>query len=181
MSSVAAREREGLEQPRHAMVEDGTVIAACLVAQRAGDPTLADAGRTGDQQVLLAADPVAVDKLGEEGALDAARRPQIDILDDGSLTQSGELQAGDEPLVVALCDLAVDHEAEPHLEGERCGIGLTQLIIEGLGHAGKPEGGKAFVGVVDEHEVSFWLVSGSSRGRGCCRDGWDRRPVRDRA
>ena len=61
------------------------------------------------------------------------------------------------------------------------GIGLALLIVEGLGHAGKPEGGEAFMGVVDEHEVSFWLVSGSSRGRGCCRDGWDRRPVRDRA
>ena len=93
----------------------------------------------------------------------------------------GELQACDEPLVVALCDLAVDHEAEPHLEGERGGIGLTLLIVEGFGHAGKPEGGEAFMGVVDEHEVSFWLVSGSSHGRGCCRDGWDRRPVRDRA
>ena len=181
MPSVAACQREGLEQPRHAMVEDGAVVAACLVAERACDPALADAGRTGDEQVLLAADPVAIDQLGEEGALDAARRAQIDILDDGSLAQGGELQACDEPLVVALGDLAVDHQAEPHLEGQRGGIGLALLIVEGLGHAGKSEGGEAFMGVVDEHEVSFWLVSGSSRGRGCCRDGWDRRPVRDRA
>ena len=45
----------------------------------------------------------------------------------------------------------------------------------------KPEGGKAFMSVVDEHLVSFWLLSDSSRGHGCCRDGSDRRPVRDRA
>jgi hypothetical protein len=125
--------------------------------------------------------PIPIDQLGEEGPLDTARRAQIDILDDGNLAQGGELQACDESLVVALRDFAIDHEAEPHLEGERCGIGLALLIVEGFGHAGKSEGGEAFMGVVDEHEVSFWLVSGSSHGRGCCRGGLDRRPVRDRA
>src|SRR5882757_4203266 len=82
MASVAAGQRQGLEQPRHAMVEDGTIVAACLVAQRACDPALADAGGAGDEQVLLARDPVTIDELGEERALDAARRAQIDILDD---------------------------------------------------------------------------------------------------
>ena len=102
MPPIAACEREGLEHPRHAMVEDGTVVAACLVAEGAGDPALADAGGAGDEQVVLARDPVAVAELGEEGALDTARRAQIDILDDSSLAQGGELQAGDEPLVVPL-------------------------------------------------------------------------------
>ena len=128
---------------------------------------------------LLAADPVTIDELGEEGALDAARRAQIDILDDCGLAQASELQARDEPFVVPLGDLAIDHQAEPLLEGERGDIGLALLIVEGFGHAGEPEGGEAFMGVVDEHEVSFLLVSGSSRGRGCCRAGWDRRRGRE--
>ena len=66
-------------------------------------------------------------------------------------------------------------QAEPLLEGERGDIGLALLIIEGLGHAGEPEREQAFVGVVGEHKVSFLQVSGSSRGHGCCRAGWDRR------
>jgi len=45
------------------------------------------------------------------------------------------------------------------------------LIVEGFGHAGKAEGGEAFVAVIVEREVAFWLVSGSGRGRGCRRDG----------
>lgn len=49
MASIAACQREGLKQPRHVMVEDGTVITACLVAQRACDPALADAGGAGDE------------------------------------------------------------------------------------------------------------------------------------
>jgi hypothetical protein len=68
------------------MVENGTIVAAGLVAQRACDPALADAGRPGDEQVLFAANPIAIDELGEEGALDASRSAQIDnYLDNAKL------------------------------------------------------------------------------------------------
>jgi hypothetical protein len=81
----------------------------------------ADAGRAGDEQVLLAPDPVAIDKLGEEGALDAARRAEIDILDDGRLSQSSELQACHEPLVDRVssvcCPLCPHADPEPDQAG----------------------------------------------------------------
>jgi hypothetical protein len=48
------------------------------VAERAGDPVLADASRPSDEQILLAADPITIDELGKEGAIDAARSAQID-------------------------------------------------------------------------------------------------------
>ena len=41
IASVAAGERQSLEQPWQPMVEDGTVVAAGLVAERAGNPALA--------------------------------------------------------------------------------------------------------------------------------------------
>ena len=44
--AVAACKRERIEEPRHALIEDGAVIPTGLVAERAGKPTLADAGRT---------------------------------------------------------------------------------------------------------------------------------------
>jgi hypothetical protein len=44
IASVAAGEREGLEQSWKAMIEDGTIVAASLVAEGAGDPTLAGPG-----------------------------------------------------------------------------------------------------------------------------------------
>src|SRR5260370_35006027 len=43
MASVAARQAEGLEEPRHTLVEDRSVGAAGLVAERRGWPTVADA------------------------------------------------------------------------------------------------------------------------------------------
>ena len=48
MTAVAACKCEGIEQPRHAMIEDGAVVAAGLVAERTGKPTFADSGRAHD-------------------------------------------------------------------------------------------------------------------------------------
>ena len=45
MAAIAAGERQVAEQLRHALIEDGAVVAAGLVAEGAGEPTLADAGR----------------------------------------------------------------------------------------------------------------------------------------
>ena len=42
--AVAACQRERIEEPRLALIEDGAVIPTGLVAERAGNPTLADAG-----------------------------------------------------------------------------------------------------------------------------------------
>ena len=47
MTPVAACECQGIEQPWHAMIEDGAIVAACLVAERTGKPTFAGAGRAG--------------------------------------------------------------------------------------------------------------------------------------
>src|ERR1700681_710883 len=48
VAAIATGEREGCEQPWHAVIEDGEVLAAGLVAERAGEPALANAARAGD-------------------------------------------------------------------------------------------------------------------------------------
>jgi hypothetical protein len=56
MASVAARQGEGLEEPRHTLVEDRSVVAARLVAERRGQPTLADAGWADERQIVVGVD-----------------------------------------------------------------------------------------------------------------------------
>jgi hypothetical protein len=46
VAAIAASECECLEQPRQAVIEDGAIVAAGLVTERAGDPALAGAGRS---------------------------------------------------------------------------------------------------------------------------------------
>ena len=73
MAAVAARQREFLEQPGHALIEDRPIVAAGLVAERRGQPTLADAGRADQRQIVVGVDPVALDQLLEQRAIETAR------------------------------------------------------------------------------------------------------------
>ena len=53
IASIAACQRQGVEQARHAMVEHRSIVTACLVSERAGEPALAGAGFAGDQEVVF--------------------------------------------------------------------------------------------------------------------------------
>src|SRR5271154_836314 len=113
MTAVATCECERIEQSWDAMIEDGSIVAARLVAERTGQPTLAGAGRTADQQALVACDPIAGDELDEQCLVETARHLHVDILDDGRLAQAPELQSTDKSFFPPLDGLAVDHEREP--------------------------------------------------------------------
>jgi hypothetical protein len=45
MPAVTACECQGIEQPWHAMIENGAIVSARRVRQRAGDPTFTDASQ----------------------------------------------------------------------------------------------------------------------------------------
>jgi hypothetical protein len=55
------------------------------VAERRGQPTFADAGWTDQRQIVVGADPFALDKLLEQGAVETAGTAIVDILDAGLL------------------------------------------------------------------------------------------------
>jgi hypothetical protein len=74
------------------MILDRTIIAASFVAEGASDPAFAQTGCPCDEQVLIAVDPVADDESGEDGAVDAAWRAQIDVFHACALAQRGELE-----------------------------------------------------------------------------------------
>ena len=74
VAPVATGERERGEQTRHAVIEDGQIFPAGLVAERAGEPAFADAAGAGDQQIVPRADPVAGGELEEERAVEPARQ-----------------------------------------------------------------------------------------------------------
>jgi hypothetical protein len=79
ISAVAASQGERLEQARDTVILDRTIVAAGLVAEGAGNPAFAEPGCPCDEQVLVAVDPVAADESGEDAAVDAAWRAQIDV------------------------------------------------------------------------------------------------------
>jgi len=73
VAAVAARQSEITEQSRDTLIEHGAVVAAGFIAERRGEPALADAGRTTDQKIGVVVDPLAFDQHRQEAAVQAAR------------------------------------------------------------------------------------------------------------
>ena len=157
VTSVATGQREGLEQPWNTLIENALAVPAGFVAERAGDPAFADSGRPRDQQPFGPIDPVAGDQFLKKRAVDAARRAQINVLDDRVLPQGGELETRGEPFGVAFGGFAVDHQAKPFLERQRGDVRGSPLVLEGLGHAVQTKSGETFMRGMGKH---WKLLSG---------------------
>ena len=115
------------------------IVAARLVAERAGEPRLPDAGRAFDDQVLLLLDPAAWRQLLEQRAIETARRAVVDILDGGAVAQPGISQPRLEPAVLTIGDLAVEQQAKPFGMIEFCTAAVGGQFLEGARHAGEAE------------------------------------------
>ena len=102
VTPVSSGQGEGLEEARDAVVDDAASVTAGFVTEGTGDPTFAEAGLAGDQQVLMPKGPPPVDQMRHDGAVEATRCAQVEILDAGGLPEGRELQAGGQAFGVAL-------------------------------------------------------------------------------
>ena len=83
---------ERRDQLGDAAIEDGLVLAAGLVGERAGDECLSRPGWPTQDQIVALADPVAGGELGERGPGDATSCAAVDVLEK-------RLSGGDKALV----------------------------------------------------------------------------------
>jgi len=131
ITAVAAGQREVGEQLGDALIEDGVIVAAGLVAERAGEPGFTDAGRAFDDQILRRGDPVAGDQPLEQRAIEATRCTIVDVLDGGALTQAGMAQPGGEPPDVSQLTGANQpaHHGQRSLQGQKWKIASRALLL----------------------------------------------------
>lgn len=139
IAAVTAGKREVGEELGSALVKDGAVVTAGLVAKGRGEPALADAGRSAQDQVLVGLDPVAVGQLLEQCTVEAARGTIVDVLDRGLMAQPGIAQAGKQTLVAPIAELAIVQQSESFRMGQSGGFGGCFDVGKALGHAGQPE------------------------------------------
>ena len=65
VTTVTTSQSQQGKQARDALIENREVFPACLEAERASQPRLADAARTGQEAVSMLADPVAAGEFQE--------------------------------------------------------------------------------------------------------------------
>jgi len=70
MAAIASGERQVLAELRPTMIEDGAIVAAGFLADGAGQPALADAGRPDEGEIVMGVDPIALRELLEQGAIE---------------------------------------------------------------------------------------------------------------
>src|ERR1044071_1151962 len=104
-----------------------------------GNPGLADAGWAGDQQILLAFNPLSLRQSLEQGSVKPTVGAIVDILGAGHLAQTSEAQPRLQALVVAFENLAIDQHCQTILEAELRAVGLSSLFFECVDHANEAE------------------------------------------
>ncbi len=154
VAAVAACQTQVAEQTGGAHVERGMAAADGGVGEGTGDERLAAAGRPGDEQVVVGVDPAGLGQAEDDGAVEAAWGPEVDLLHADALAQLGRLQAQLEPPVITRLGLAVDEQAEPLLEAELQVLALLELLAHGLDHARQAHRLQLVEGLVDEHQTA---------------------------
>jgi hypothetical protein len=146
MSAIAPGERQTGKQLWDALVQDGAIITARLVAECAGKPTFADACWASDDQAVMVGNPVTRNELHEQRTVQAAITAVIDIFRRRLVAEFGEAQARGQLAIVAETPLAIEQQRQPFLVGQALGFSIAGQFAERARHAGKPHGVQPFEG-----------------------------------
>ena len=121
VAAVAAGDGEFVQEPGDAQVQCGEAVAAGVVSECTGEPGLADAGGSGDEDVEAFAQPTCGGEGVDECLVEAPWVAIVDVLDAGvGVSQLGTLQSAGHAAVVA--------QGEPPRVSRRV-IGLSQAAI----------------------------------------------------
>ena len=83
------------------MIENRAIVAAGFLADGAGEPALADAGRPDQGEIVVGVDPFACRELLEERAIKTTGGTIVDVFDARLLAEFCRAQPCRQPLVPA--------------------------------------------------------------------------------
>ena len=175
---VAACELEVGEETRQPVIKDGPVGAARGMAERAGEPRLAYAAGSGDQDRAVPVDPPAGGRGSGTGHGRGRGRPVVHVLHAGvAVAQVGSAQSRLEAAGAAPGLLTVEHQPDPGDGIEAAAAILRDELGESLCHAVELQRVQRLVGGVGEQghlpsgqwkncgpRMLAWGIGGASGG-----------------
>jgi hypothetical protein len=126
------------------------------VAEGTSQPTLANAGRTCDQQIAPRSDPFAIGELEEQRTIEPACGAVVDVLDAGLMTQASGAHARLEAFLPSQGDLEVEEQAQPFRVWQCGTLGLALEALEAFCQAIRTELMQQIESGMSEH-VGFLL------------------------
>jgi hypothetical protein len=159
IATIAARQREISEELGNALIENGSVVAASPMAERASKPAFADAGRAAQDDVVVGIDPTALGQLLEQGAIETAGGTIVDVFDGSLVAKPCISEPGRQLPIVPIGHLAIEQQREPVRVREGSSVARCGDFTEGLGHAEQPELVELIEGGMGEHVVSLMVVA----------------------
>src|SRR5271165_165917 len=151
-TAVAVGDAQFFEQAAEASVEDGKALTTCGLTQRTGEPSLAEPGGAGDEDIIAAANPVGAGEAGELARIETAGTARVEVLDAGVwIFELGLFEQAFQAPGVAPGELAIDEKAEAIFEGEAGGHWLGELLFEGAGHAIEAQSAQVGYGLLSQH------------------------------
>ena len=122
-------------------------LATGLLSERTGQIRLADAGRAGNQDVVMLDNPASDGELPDHGAIQAASRGVVEIFETRVRNaQLRLLQSPRQRAIVAKELLGVDEHAEALVEGEGRHRRILVLRDVGVGHGAQAQRAESVAG-----------------------------------
>ena len=123
-----------------------------LVPDGAGQPTLADAGRAAERQIVVGIDPVTLEQCLEEAPIQTAGAAIVYVFRRGLVAQPGMAKTGNKALVMAMRHFPIEQQPEPFGMAQRRAVIMFVEFAERLGHAVQAQRVKLIKGRMSEHD-----------------------------
>src|SRR5262245_8055977 len=113
---------------------------------------------------MMQADPLTGGECAHEFAIQSSRMLIINVLNDATFLELGQLQPAGESATFLPGPLAIDEQAEPLFKTELAGIGCLDLFPECVGHAVQLHQLQFFYGGLIQHRRSSEWVTAENHG-----------------
>lgn len=122
------------EELRCVIIADTVSIPAGLMSQGASEVGFAGTGRTSDEAVVMALDPLGTTKLIDLCSFEAPRMAIVDILQCGRHFQLGMMKPGGQCPVIPPKALSFDEQGQTLFKVQLGDVGLSALFLQRLSH-----------------------------------------------
>jgi len=140
IGAVAATDGQLVQEARRPDIRRGEAVATRALDEGRGEPGFPDAGRPGDQQMVVIADPAARAEAQDHLAAEPAWRAEIDVFERRGIAQLRVAQALRQFPGFPGGPLGVDQQAEAVVETQLGVVTGAALLLKRRGHRRQVQG-----------------------------------------